>query len=161
MVGALAIVAASTGNGAWTRRSAIAWMMGSWGARLAVQGFYTRAARAAAPLGDDEADAGGSGKALILVASAIVCSAPAWLAAFNGTPELSRLELAACAVWLIGFAGETTADRQRLRFAVAPANQGLACRTGLWRYSRHADRFFTALVWVAFAVFGLSAVWRP
>ncbi len=159
MVGALAILAASTGNGAWTRRSAIAWMMGSWGARLAVQGFYTRAVRAAASPADGEAETGGIGKALILVASAIVCSAPAWLAAFNRAPELSRLELAACAVWFIGFTGETTADRQRLRFVAVPANQGLPCRTGLWRYSRHADRVFTALVWVAFVTFGVVAVW--
>lgn len=158
MVGALAIVAAATGNGAWARRSAIAWMMGSWGARLAVQGFYTRAVRAAAPHDDAPAPADGVGTALILVASAIVCSAPAWLAAFNSAPELSLLELGACVVWFIGFAGETTADRQRLRFAAAPANQGLACRTGLWRYSRHADRVFTTLVWVAFATFGVVAV---
>ena len=159
MVGALAIVAASAGNGAWTRRSAIAWMMGSWGARLAVQGFYTRAVRAAAPHGDVPAPTDGVGKALILVASAIVCSAPAWLAAFNRAPELSWAELGACIVWLIGFAGETTADRQRLRFVTAPAHQGLTCRTGLWRYSRHADRVFTALVWGAFATFGAVAIW--
>jgi steroid 5-alpha reductase family enzyme len=159
MVGALAVVAAATGDGAWTRRSAIAWMMGSWGARLAVQGFYTRAVRGAQPRDEDTIDARAAGKALMLVVSAVVCSAPAWLAAFNRTPELSWLELGACATWFIGFAGETTADRQRLRFAAAPANEGLPCRAGLWRYSPHADRMFTALVWVAFALFGIAAVW--
>ena len=43
LVGALAVLYANLGDGEWVRRSAIAWMMGSWGARLAVQGLYTRA----------------------------------------------------------------------------------------------------------------------
>src|SRR5258705_1921815 len=45
LVGALAVVYANLGDGEWARRSAIAWMMGSWGARLAVQEIYTRTAR--------------------------------------------------------------------------------------------------------------------
>jgi steroid 5-alpha reductase family enzyme len=161
MVGALAVLAAASGNGAWARRSAITWMMGSWGARRAVQGFYTRGVLAARPFAHNSPDARGVGKALILVASAIVCSAPAWLAASSRAPELSWVELAACGIWFIGFAGETTADRQRLRFAAAPAHQGMRCRAGLWRYSPHVDRVFTALVWVAFSIFGFEAVWGP
>ena len=47
LVGALAVLYASQGDGAWMRRSAIGWMMGSWGARLAIQGLYTRAANPA------------------------------------------------------------------------------------------------------------------
>jgi steroid 5-alpha reductase family enzyme len=158
-VAALAVVAASIGDGAWTRRSAIAWMMGSWGARLAVQAWYTRTRREAA--GDDERSPPGVRHMLVLAASAIVCSTPAWLAAFNRAPELSSIELAACGLWLVGFAGETTANRQRLRFVTAAANAGLPCRAGLWRYSRHVDRIFTGLVWIAFTLFGLAAFWRP
>jgi steroid 5-alpha reductase family enzyme len=47
LVGILAVVYANLGDGEWARASAIAWMMGSWGARLAVQEVYTRAAHAA------------------------------------------------------------------------------------------------------------------
>ena len=190
MVGALAVVYASIGDGAWARRSAIAWMMGSWGARLAVQGFYTRAVQranaahrtAAGPKAPRDVDADAGSHALrqahgtprpsrreglrcvvLLVIAAVVCSVPGMLAAFNREPELSRLELAACALWLVGFAGETTADRQRLRFIAKAEHEGLPCRGGLWRFSRHADRVFTGMVWIAFAIFGGSAMygWRP
>jgi steroid 5-alpha reductase family enzyme len=166
MVGGLAVLYAAIGDGAWTRRSAIAWMMGSWGARLAVQGIYTRAVRSRqAEETGRHREAENAGKpaslrqAALLAAAAVVCSVPALLAAFNRAPELSWIEIVACAIWLIGFTGETTADRQRLRFAGDPANDGRPCRTGLWRYSRRADRVFTTLIWVAFAIFGLAALW--
>jgi steroid 5-alpha reductase family enzyme len=178
MVGALAVVYASIGDGAWTRRSAIAWMIGSWGARLAVQGLYTRGIEGGRhdqtlhppDTTSDRVEAAGDSpkppatarelRAIaLLVLSAIVCSVPALLAAFNRAPELSPIELAAAGIWLVGFAGETTADRQRLRFETA-GHQTQACRTGVWRYSRHADRVFTAMVWTAFAMFGVAALWR-
>lgn len=200
-VGALAVVYAVAGNGAWARRSAIAWMMGSWGARLAVQSLYTRAMAAAITpnanttvssqaggvesrtdvgsaivphTGDmpdaaalaagvdgtaDCAEARASARELAWLAfSAVLCSLPALLASFNRTPELFPIELVACAVWLVGFAGETTADRQRLRFVAASANRGRPCRVGLWRYSAHIDRIFRGLVWLAFALFAFAAL---
>ncbi len=135
-------------------------MMGSWGARLAVQGLYTRAAQGPHPAASP-AHSGRAASVLFLGAAAVVCSLPAWLASRNPDPELSTLELAACALWLVGFAGETTADRQLLRFVAKGEHDGLACRAGVWRYSRHADRIFTGLVWAAFAMFGVAAVWRP
>jgi steroid 5-alpha reductase family enzyme len=180
LVGALAAAYAALGPGAWTRRSAIAWMMGSWGARLAVQAMYTRAAIAAdvttapsgrenmptdSPMGESigiesaERRAGPLDLAR-LVSTAVLCSLPALLACFNRAPELSPMELAACALWLFGFAGETTADRQRLRFASNAANRGLACRTGLWRYSIRVNRLFSGVVWLAFVLFGLAAIVR-
>ena len=70
------------------------------------------------------------------------------------------MELAACGLWVVGFAGETTADRQRLRFTTNPANRGLQCRTGLWRYGRRPDRLFEAMMWAAFTIFGLTAIQR-
>jgi steroid 5-alpha reductase family enzyme len=154
VVGTLAVIYANLGDGAWMRRSAIAWMMGSWGARLAVQGIYTRGAR-----GPDERD--GSRPFWFfqaLAAAAVVASSPALLASLNRDSNFSAIELAACALWAVGFAGETTADRQRLRFTSNPANEGLPCRNGLWRYSRHADRVFEALIWVAYAIFGLPSM---
>lgn len=134
-------------------------MMGAWGARLAVQGLYTRAmASARRPDAVKTAAAYPSPRAVVfLVTTALVCSLPAFLAAFNPAPELSPLELAACGIWLVGFAGETTADRQRLRFAGNPDNAGLVCRIGVWRYSRHADWIFTALVWLSFGLFAVAA----
>ena len=89
----------------------------------------------------------------------MVGSLPALLASLNRDPSLSVVELAACGLWVVGFAGETTADRQRLRFTSNPANDGLRCQTGLWQYSRNADRLFELLIWVAYAIFGLTALW--
>jgi steroid 5-alpha reductase family enzyme len=54
---------------------------------------------------------------------------------------------------------ETTADRQRLRFTTNPANAGGRCRTGLWRHARRPDRLFEGIIWIAFAIFGLAALW--
>ena len=153
LVGALAVLYANLGNGEWVRRSAIAWMMGSWGARLAVQGLYTRAHRA------DEAEGPRPFWFFqALAAAAVVGSLPALLASLNRDASLSVVELAACGLWVVGFAGETTADRQRLRFTSNPANEGLRCQTGLWRYSPNADRLFELLIWVAYAIFGLTAL---
>ena len=157
VVGTLAVMYANLGDGAWMRRSAIAWMMGSWGARLAVQGVYTRAAR-----GPDEADEADGGRPFwffqALAAAAVVASSPALLASLNRDSNFSAIELAACALWAVWFAGETTADRQRLRFTSNPTNEGLPCRIGLWRHSRYADRLFEAPIWVAYVIFGLTSM---
>jgi steroid 5-alpha reductase family enzyme len=153
IVGAVAVMYANVGDGAWARRSAIAWMMGSWGARLAVQSLYTLAGPTAlAPRALRWRDA------QYLAAAAVICSTPALLASLNRDPDLSRVELVACAMWVVGFAGETTADRQRLRFSSNPANDGLPCRIGLWRYAPHVDRIFEALIWIAYLVFACAAV---
>src|SRR5213595_999504 len=42
LVAGLAVLYAWLGDGAWTRRSAIGWMMGSWGARLGVYILWDR-----------------------------------------------------------------------------------------------------------------------
>ena len=153
LVGALAIVYASEGDGAWARRSAIAWMMGSWGARLAIQGMYTRAAM---PSG--EAAARPWWVYQLLAAAAVAASTPALLASLNRAPELSIVELAASAMWVVGFTGETTADRQRLRFYTKPEHKDLQCTVGLWRYSPSVDRIFEGLMWSAYAAFGVAAL---
>ena len=154
VVGTLAVVYANLGDGEWARRSAMAWMMGSWGARLAVQEIYTRAAHAA--------DTTGPARPFwffqALAAAAVIASLPALLASLNPQRNLSVVELVACGLWVVGFAGETTADRQRLRFTTNPANTGQRCRTGLWRYARRPDRLFEGMIWVAFAIFGATAL---
>lgn len=153
VVGGLAVLYASQGDGAWMRRSAIGWMMGSWGARLAIQGVYTRAA-----------NAGGVETVRpawvfpVLAAAAAIASVPALLVSLNRAPELSLVELIACAMWVIGFTGETTADRQRLRFRSKPEHAGMPCRIGLWRYSPRVDRIFEAVIWAGYLTFGFAAI---
>jgi steroid 5-alpha reductase family enzyme len=154
LVGGLAVLYANLGDGEWARRSAMAWMMGSWGARLAVQEIYTRAAQ---PTGNIQL-ARPFWFFQALAAAALMASLPALLASLNPQRYLSVVELVACGLWVVGFAGETTADRQRLRFNTNPANMGLRCRTGLWRYARRPDRLFEGIIWTAFAIFGLTAL---
>ncbi len=175
LVGALAILYANLGDGAWARRSAIAWMMGSWGARLTVQMLYTRLVRRPKSGRPEGLRYNETGKPesprynetgrpeglhyLVWAASVLLFSLPALIASRNPDPNLSVTELAACGLWILAFAGETTADRQLLRFAAKPENAGLACRTGLWRYSRHAHALFEGLIWIAFALFASASPW--
>ena len=150
-VGALAVLYASLGDGAWTRRSAIAWMMGSWGARFTVQALY----------------AGGPQDFLVVQTScfrlavfALFFSLPALFASQNPQPWLGTTELAACGLWVIAFAGETTADRQLLRFRKsADGSAGQACHAGLWRFLPEAHAAFEALMWTAFALFATASPW--
>ena len=153
LVGALAVFYATVGTGAWVRRSAMAWMLGSWGARLTVQGIYTRASQR-----DHSEGSGAFWRFQALAAAALIASMPALLASLNRDPTLSSAELAGCAIWIVGFAGETTADRQRVRFAANPDNIGRPCRIGLWRYSTYAHGIFESLIWVAYAIFGMTAL---
>ena len=153
LVGALAIIYAAQGDGAWARRSAIGWMMGSWGARLAIQGIYTRAAM---PPGEAAARAWWVYQ--LLAAAAVAASTPALFASLNPAPQLSIVELAASAMWVVGFTGETTADRQRLRFYTKPEHRGLPCNAGLWRYFSSVDRIFEGVMWGAYTAFGVAAL---
>src|ERR1019366_7311648 len=70
---------------------------------------------------------------------------------------LSASEYAAAALWLIAWISEFVADSQLNRFKSNPANRGVTCRVGLWRYSRHPNYFFEWLIWVAFALFALGS----
>jgi steroid 5-alpha reductase family enzyme len=168
IVAGLAVFYASLGGGAPARRSAIAWMMGSWGARLVVQTLYARRPNARHGTGGQNDETPGDrhvrsiGFFQAQAASAAFFSLPALIASTNPEPNLTILELVACGLWIVGFAGETTADRQLLRFTSNPASAGETCRTGLWRHSGHANEIFEGAIWIAFALFaaGSPASWR-
>jgi steroid 5-alpha reductase family enzyme len=153
-VGGLGVLYASVGDGAWTRRSAIGWMMGAWGVRLAVQSLYTRAS------GTPDLSA------LVLRTSyfallplSLFFSLPALFAARNPEPSLSFIEMAAGALWVVAFTAETTADRQYLRFTSVADNAGLPCRAGLWKFSSRAHALSEVLLWTSFALFASASPW--
>lgn len=147
--GALAVLYANIGAGAWARRSAIAWMMGSWGARLTVQALYTPAPEVPRL----------PASRFQLLSFAAFFSLPGLIASRNPEPSLSPIEMAACALWVFAFAGETTADRQLLRFTSKPENAGMTCRSGLWRYSPYAHAIFETLIWTALALYASASPW--
>jgi steroid 5-alpha reductase family enzyme len=59
------------------------------------------------------------------------------------------------AVWLVGFAIEVVADRQKDRFRLA-GRQGGFIDTGLWRWSRHPNYFGEILLWTGLFVAGVD-----
>lgn len=123
-------------------------MIGSWGARLAVQSTYARTSEL--PVFTSS---------FFLLTSALLFSLPALLASRNREPSLSVLEIGAAVMWVIAFAGETTADRQRLRFQATANNAGIACRSGVWRRLPHAHAVFELSIWIALALFALASPW--
>jgi steroid 5-alpha reductase family enzyme len=70
-------------------------------------------------------------------------------------------DVAGVAVWLVALVGESISDRQLAQWRTNPANRGLTCRAGLWRYSRHPNYFFEWLHWIAYALIGagLPGAW--
>ena len=65
-------------------------------------------------------------------------------------------------IWLTSIAGESVADRQLAAWRAAPANRGLTCRRGLWRFSRHPNYFFEWMHWLVYPLMaaGLDVGWR-
>jgi steroid 5-alpha reductase family enzyme len=166
LVAALAVFYATQGQGMAGRRLAIASMIGSWGARLTIHLLYDRIV--GKPEDGRYADLRRSRANpdrwffwlfQAHAAAAVLFSTPALFASVNAAADFTILELIGAAVWMIGFAGETTADRQLLHFKMNPENHGSVCQTGLWRYSRHPNYFFEATIWIGNAVFAASSPW--
>lgn len=78
-------------------------------------------------------------------------------ATLQSTQALSWLDLIGGLLCVFGFAFETIADWQLLRFKQAAQNRGKVLNTGVWRYSRHPNYFGECCVWWGFFVLALSA----
>jgi steroid 5-alpha reductase family enzyme len=76
----------------------------------------------------------------------------ALLAAHVPTRALGVGDALGALIFVVGLAGEATADRQMARFRAEPANRGGICEAGLWAYSRHPNYFFEWLCWLGYAV---------
>lgn len=167
LVGGLAVLYATTGAGAWTRRSAIGWMMGSWGARLGVHLLWARVFGHPENARYSTMRTGWAERADVeffwifqrQALAAAFFALPALFASMNKDAALSPLELCAAALWVVGFAGETAADRQLQRFRSNAHNSERTCHAGLWRYSRHPNYFFEFVMWVAYGAFAAASRW--
>jgi steroid 5-alpha reductase family enzyme len=151
VAGGLAVFYANVAEGAWARRSAIAWMLGSWGARLGVYWMWDRVFSRQPDARLRESASAFQRSALI----AVFFSLPAMLTAVDPEPMLGVRELAATGLWLVGFAGETTADRQLVRWRRA-GNEG-ECTSGVWRYMPRAHDLFELVTWSAHALFASAS----
>lgn len=91
--------------------------------------------------------------------SVVVLALPFLIPNLNAVASWHPLEWAGAAIWFVGLAGESLADRQLAKFKHDPANRGRVCDVGLWRYSRHPNYFFEWLIWVGFFVFACGSRW--
>ena len=82
----------------------------------------------------------------------VLFSIPILLAMRADRAGLGVQEAIGVAIWALGVAGETIADRQLARFRARPTSRGKTCREGLWRYSRHPNYFFEWLTWWSYVV---------
>jgi len=80
-----------------------------------------------------------------------------FLLACGSAAPLGALDAAGVALWFVGLAGESLADRQLAAFKSRSQNRGRTCREGLWSVSRHPNYFFQWLLWCAYALFALGA----
>jgi steroid 5-alpha reductase family enzyme len=163
----MTVLYASMGDGQAWRRWLIAAMFCLWGGRLAVYLLRDRVVgrdedKRYADLRARRSPAVALDFFLFFQAQAllaVVLSLPALIAAVNGEPRVSPLEIVAVLLWAAALAGESLADRQLERFKARPSSRGRTCREGLWRYSRHPNYFFEWLIWVAYALFALASPW--
>ena len=65
-------------------------------------------------------------------------------------------------LWIVGFAVEVVADRQKSVFKRNDANQGAFIASGLWAWSRHPNYFGEIVLWIGMAVLALPILsgWR-
>lgn len=65
-------------------------------------------------------------------------------------------------VWILGFAIEALADRQKSVFKQDPSNTGRFITTGLWSWSRHPNYFGEIVLWTGIAIMAVPILsgWR-
>lgn len=85
-----------------------------------------------------------------------VVSLPAQLGQW-GDPDIDDYGIAGAVIAVLGYAVESVADWQLVRFKADPKNAGRVLDSGLWRYSRHPNHFGDLCVWCG--LFLLSDQW--
>lgn len=82
---------------------------------------------------------------------------PLFIAAQNTSDLLHPFEVFGIVFFFVGLIGETVSDGQLKRFVRKPENKGKVCDVGLWKYSRHPNYFFEAVIWVGYGVFACGS----
>jgi steroid 5-alpha reductase family enzyme len=90
----------------------------------------------------------------------VLLTAAAALAVITGgvREPLGAVGLAGIAVWVVGFAIEIVADRQKSRFRADPGNAGKFVDTGLWAWSRHPNYFGEIVLWTGMAIMAVPVL---
>ena len=90
----------------------------------------------------------------------VTITAGAALAAMTaGSKEdLGVMGIIGLIVWVVGFAIEVTADRQKSAFRADPANDGRFIDVGLWAWSRHPNYFGEITLWLGMAIMAIPVL---
>ena len=91
--------------------------------------------------------------------SVVLLALPFLLVAADPDPSWSAWESAGLVVAVAGILGEAVADRQMSRFKSRNSDSKAVCQEGLWRYSRHPNYFFEAVIWSGFYFYACGSDW--
>jgi steroid 5-alpha reductase family enzyme len=76
----------------------------------------------------------------------------------RGAAEVGLVGGVGVVLWVLGFALEVVADRQKTAFRRQSENRDQFIRSGLWSWSRHPNYVGEILLWVGVAVLALPAL---
>lgn len=152
------------GDGALSKRCAMAIMVTIWGMRLAWHLYYRFIVSAEDPRYQEIRKSWGAENSdfkffmMFIFQGVLVVflSLPFLIVESRAPLQWQGIEVIGIIVWIIGVTGETIADRQLFIFKSQPGNQGKVFREGFWRYSRHPNYFFEFVTWVGFFLFALG-----
>ena len=89
--------------------------------------------------------------------SVVVLALPFLLVARDPDRFWSAWETAGLIVAAAGILGESVADAQMSRFKARNSDAKAVCQDGLWRYSRHPNYFFEAVIWSGFYIYACGS----
>ena len=89
----------------------------------------------------------------------VVLLALPFLAIAQHTGQVQLVGIIGACVAMVGLAGESLADHQKSVHKRSNPEIGSVCRSGLWRYSRHPNYFFEAVIWWGFYIMACGAPW--
>lgn len=91
--------------------------------------------------------------------SVVLLALPFLLIGRDPDAAWSAWETAGLCLATLGILGEGLADSQMARFKARNHDSMAVCGDGLWRYSRHPNYFFEAVIWCGFYVFACGSEW--
>ena len=161
--GACGVVLALNSGGDYERRIVAAILAGVWGLRL---GTYLairlshhpedRRYTAMREKWGDRANTFMLGFFMLQALFVVLYGLPMLAGATGGNP-FTPLGITGISFIIAGMIGVTIADMQLLGFKKNPSRQPTdVCKVGLWSWSRHPNYFFEWIIWLGWAVCGLS-----
>ncbi len=91
--------------------------------------------------------------------SVVLLALPFLFIASDSNVAWSVWETVGLIVAVIGILGESSADSQMSRFKSRNSDSKAVCQDGLWRYSRHPNYFFEAVIWIGFYLYACGSEW--